>query len=154
MKVIGCPLIDLKEEIFFLIVPSPILPPGDRDTHSLRQLGEGAVKGEVLITHQKSEDITTGSTSETVENLLVLADHERGGLLTMEWAQGTIVLARFLQGKVLRDKIDNVHPLSNFVDCFRKISRQIDYPLRLKRRSWLTDYLPGMVPGDAYSQLP
>src|SRR5690606_2829636 len=72
------------------------------------QLFHGLGKVQSLEIHQEADGIAAGAAAETVIELLVRADAERGGLLVVEGAEGRIVLAGLLQLDPRADHLDHI----------------------------------------------
>jgi hypothetical protein len=60
-----------------------------------------------------------------MEYLLILADHERGGLLVVEGTVGLVIAARLLERDVIADYLDNVYPVLNLVYNLLWYSRHV-----------------------------
>src|SRR5690606_15005305 len=73
-----------------------------------RQLLHRLGKVQALEVRQEADGIAPGAAAETVIELLVRADAERGGRLVVEGAEGRIVLAGLLQLDPRADHLDHI----------------------------------------------
>ena len=70
----------------------------------------------MLVVHEEADDIALGMAAEAVEELLGLADGERGCLLVMERTARHVLLAFTLQGYTGIDDTDDIAASDQVID--------------------------------------
>ncbi len=77
---------------------------------------DGIGKFETVVLHDKADGIAVGATTETVVELLLLADGKRGAFFVMKRAASLVVLTGFFQPHSRVDQLDYVCAYEQIVD--------------------------------------
>ena len=113
----GCEFVDIEQlHPFFcrLSLEGLYFFKGKLHTAFVRQFLGGLKKGEMFKLHEKSENVATRSTSETVKDLFRFADCKRWCLFRVKWAQTFVIGPGFFQRNIFRYEVHYIAGLFYF----------------------------------------
>jgi hypothetical protein len=98
------------------------------------QLFDGIGEFQAVVLHDKADGIAVGTTTETVIELLLLADGKGGAFFVMKRAASLVVLTGFLQPHTGVDQLDYVRAYEQIIDKGLRDPASHNRPVSLHRK--------------------